>query len=837
MADAIRTRDGLRAGPQRGRFVLALLPSMLSYFTMAEARADILDNLLHRGQRALAFYDQHEIAALALTVGAVVFAVLTAISFVRIRRSAAAAAAAARSEIASLKAELDRLSGLMHADPQLIVMWTPGESEPEIIGDVSALTGSSAPRRALAFGTWLDADHAQAIENALERLRMHGESFFIPLTTLSGRQAEADGRALGGRATLRIRNVSGATRDLAELAIRHEKLLRDVDALRALIEALPSPIWARDANGRLAWVNKAYALAVDAADNSQAVAQGIELLGSAAREQRREAHSQQRPFAAHLPVIVAGQRRMYDVFDLPTRNGSAGVGIDVSELENLRLEIGRLIDTHRRTLDQLPTAVATFGGDRRLVFYNAAYCSLWGFSAAALDQKPTDSQLLDLLRATRKLPEQVNFRQWAAQLHDAYRSLEPREHQWHLPDGRTLRVVTTPNPEGGVTYLFDDVTERLDLERRYDALIRVQGETLDHLAEAVAVFGSDGRLRLHNPAFVRMWKLSPAMVEGRPHIDALINLCAPVSATGAAWEALRGAITALDERQAVSGRFERRDGTVIDCATVPLPDGATLLTFQDVTDTVNVERVLRERNEALERADQLKNDFVHHVSYELRSPLTNIIGFAQLLDDRATGPLNAKQLQYLSYINSSSSVLLAIIDDILDLATIDAGAMTLDLGAVDIPRAVQSAADGVKERLAEKGMSVELLLAADIGSFMADERRIRQVLYNLLSNAIGFSPREGTITLSAERRDDAIVISVTDRGPGIPEAIIDRVFHRFETHALGSQHRGAGLGLSIVRSFVELHGGQVKIDSAVGRGTTVHCIFPLHQAAGRVAAE
>src|SRR5690606_26668122 len=140
----------------------------------------------------------------------------------------------------------------------------------------------------------------------------------------------------------------------------------------------------------------------------------------------------------------------------------------------------------------------------------------------------------DRLRVARKLPEQTDFRQWKGQLHEAYRAIDPREHWWHLPDGRTLRVVTTPNPEGGVTYLFDDVTERLDLERRFDALIRVQGETLDNLSEAVAVFGSDGCLRLHNPAFVTMWRLDPATLTERPHIEGVITALRPLHDDAAA---------------------------------------------------------------------------------------------------------------------------------------------------------------------------------------------------------------------------------------------------------------------------------------------------------------
>jgi signal transduction histidine kinase len=260
------------------------------------------------------------------------------------------------------------------------------------------------------------------------------------------------------------------------------------------------------------------------------------------------------------------------------------------------------------------------------------------------------------------------------------------------------------------------------------------------------------------------------------------------------------------------------------------------VTFQDVTDSVNVERALRERNEALEEADKLKVDFVHHVSYELRSPLTNIIGFSHFLADPVTGPLTEKQHEYLGYIQVSTNALLAIINNILDLATIDAGAMKLNLGAVDIRATMEGAAEGVQDRLGQNTIALKIRAAPDIGSFVADERRVRQTLFNLLANAIGFSPAGGTVTLAAQRLKDAVVFSVTDHGPGIPPDMKDKVFDWFETHSLGSRHRGTGLGLSLVRSFVELHGGTVTLDSAVGRGTTVTCVFPLGQASERTAA-
>jgi signal transduction histidine kinase len=784
---------------------------------------------------AISSLDRHDLAALSLTLGLVAATVVTAILLLRTRSRAADAAAKFRDERMALKAEVDRVHALLLSEPQIIVSWAAAADDPDILGDASLIGSISGDEQVIAYDTWLDPEHAQAMQRAIEALRTCAQSFSMALTTLSGRPIEAEGRAVGGRAILRLKDVGGLKGELAEIGARHQKLLSNTEALRTLVEALPSPVWARTGND-LVLVNPAYANAVEASDAADAIARGLELLDRAARDESVRVRAAGLPYAGRLPAVVAGRRRTFDILDVPTRTGSAGIGVDVTEVESLRAELSRMVDAHRRTLDQLATGVAIFATNQILTFYNAAYRALWDLDAAFLDQGPTDSAVLDKLRSGRKLPEETDFRAWKDELHEAYRATETQEHVWHLPDGRTLRVVTTPNPEGGVTYIFDDVTERLQLARRYDALIRVQGETLDNLAEAVAVFGSDGRVRLSNPAFERMWKLATEMLAQRPHIEAVIAWCRMLHQDDPFWHSLRAAITGIEQREAVSKRLERRDGSVVDCATVPLPDGATLVTFQDVTDTVNVERVLRERNEALEAADELKIDFVHHVSYELRSPLTNVIGFAHFLGDPSAGPLTEKQREYLSYITASSNALLAIINDILDLATIDAGAMTLSLGPVDIGRCMNAAAEGIRDRLVKDTITLDIRAPANLGTFVADERRLRQVFFNLLSNAIGFSPAGGTVTLSADRRDDAIVFAVTDNGPGIPAEMKDRVFGWFESHSLGSQHRGAGLGLSLVRSFVELHGGSVRLDSTPGQGTTVICHFPLDQAAERSAA-
>jgi len=412
-------------------------------------------------------------------------------------------------------------------------------------------------------------------------------------------------------------------------------------------------------------------------------------------------------------------------------------------------------------------------------------------------------------------------------LFSAYRSGEPSQQIWNLPDGRTLRVLASPHPQGGVTWLFENLTEKINLERRYNTLIEMQGETLDHLSEGVAVFGPDGRVRLSNPALARLWSLpQELMVEGT-HIAKLQAECAPQTKSDA-WSTFSAFITGFTEtRDAISGRMDLLNGIVLDYALVPLPNSQTMMTFVNVTDTVNVTRALQEKNEALTSADRLRSEFVRHVSYELRTPLTNIMGFSDVLRNELYGPLNPRQHEYLEHISTESDALLNIVNDILDLAKLDAGIMELDIQQVDIADAMNYATERTKERLGERPVVIEEKIDLGLTAFPADPLRLRQIFVSVLSNAANFAPDHSVIEFVAQKQRNEVVFSVHDHGCGIPEDILDTVFKRFSSHAHHGSRAGAGLGLSIVKSFVELHGGTVAIKTGEGQGTTVLCSFPI----------
>ncbi|MEP3046876.1 MAG: ATP-binding protein [Roseibium sp.] len=772
--------------------------------------------------------------------GMCAFAITAAVALIRHRKHSAHITDALEKEKSDLKFRVDRLEAMLNTDEQRVIVWTGNGAMPQIWGVLPEKSGvPRPPAQLLAFGSWLTAKCAGDLERHLDLLFRTGECFTSTLKTRSGSYVEALGRTTGGAVVLRLRDLTGERQMQAELAAKNAKISGELHMLHGLLDTMPAPAWQRDAEGVLIWANAAYAEAVESPDAETAIKSGATFLDAAARTAMAVQRTEDGCFNARIPIVASGERRVFEITDVNANVGGAGIAVDISELEQAKKELGRAEEFHGRTLDQLAAAVAIYSSDRKLQFYNAAFRQMWDLDPAFLESNPEDGAVLDALRAARKLPEQADYRVWRNKMLESYQSVEARESWLHLPDGRTVRVIANPHPQGGVTYIYENVTEQLDLESRYNALARVQGETLDNLSEAVAVFGSDGKLRLWNPAFGQIWNLEEDQLSTMPHVNEVVSSCTLNDVEKEAWEKLAGNVTGLlENRTQKISRLERHNGEVVDYATVPLPDGGTLVTFVDVTDSVNVERALLEKNDALEQADQIKNAFIQHVSYELRSPLTNIIGFAQLLADPKFGDLSEKQGEYAEYIQSSSSALLAIINDILDLATLDAGIMELDLGDVDVASTVSAAVEGLKDRIAEAKISLHTQVPDNIGNMIADEKRLRQVLFNLISNAVRYSEPNGVVDVSCSRDDDQVTFVVKDHGLGIPADILKQVFNRFVGHDTGARRQGAGLGLAIVKSFVELHGGEVDIDSVEGKGTTVICTFPAHpELVGQAAAE
>ena len=753
---------------------------------------------------ALTFQNGNLIVLSGLACGGVALAIAAGLWALAEQRTTRRLRRSLRAVGAKTKAALGERDALLGAGREALVVWGRDGAGPFSYGGGEEMLQAC-----------LKGPNALAFSTALDGLSEGGAAFHLAVEDNNGRKLMARGRAVGGMAAVWLEEPSAA---------------QESGEYKAILDALPYPVWLRDKGLALTWGNHAFLKGAGVKDVEAARREQV-ALDKSERDLAAAARSENALQEAKRFSVVGGQRRALSFTEIPLGDaGIIGTAVDVTDVTAAEARLQQHADAHAATLDTLQTAVAIFGPDQKLSFYNKAFVRLWGLPESFLDKHPSDSEVLDRLRDGRKLPEQRDYQAWKrgrlALYQDDARG-HASEETWHMPGGQTIRVVTQPHPFGGLTFLYEDVTARLNLESDYNTLMKVQSATLDTLSEGVAVFGPDGKLKLHNAAFARIWEFEAGELDGEPHVRTIAALSKDKFGDTGLWEQLIQAIVAGSVARDL-GEVERSDRSILSLSTAPLPDGATLVTFNDVTDRFRIETALRDRNEGLEAADRLKSDFIKHVSYELRTPLNTILGFSEHLASGVPGALNAQQNEYVQAIVQGGNSLKSLINDILDLALVESGALRLELERLDLHDIVTEVAAHAREWAGKMGLTLNVDVAPDAGKFLADGRRLRQIMFNLLSNAFKFTPRGGEILLSARIVGEDVQIVVADNGPGISPELKANVFERFSAKSQSGQRGGAGLGLALVNRFLELHDGWVEIESgnSQGGGTLVRCHLP-----------
>ena len=747
-----------------------------------------------------AFQSGNAVVLSALACGGVALALAAGLWALAEQRTARRLRRSLKSVAARTKAAVAERDALLGASREMLIVWGRDGAGPFSYGGGEETLQSC-----------LKGADALALSAAIDGLSERGAAFQMKVHDSHGRLLCARGRAVGGMAAVWLEEPQAAVQSGADY--------------KAILDALPIPVWLRDKGLAISWGNHAFVKGAGAADLDAARRDQV-ALDRNERDLAAQARSENAIQETRRFSVVNGQRRAIAFTEIPLGDaGVIGTAIDVTDTAAAEARLQTHADAHASTLDTLQTAVAIFGADQKLTFYNKAFVALWGLPETFLDRHPGEGDILDRLRDLRKLPEQRDYQGWKRAQLSQHQSARAGEEPWHLPNGQTIRVVTQPHPFGGLTFLYEDVTARIALESDYNTLMKVQSATLDTLTDGVAVFGPDGKLKLHNAAFAGIWEFEADDLEGEPHARTIAALSRDKFGDSALWDQLIGSIVTGAKAQDM-GEIERSDRSILAVSTAPLPDGATLVTFADVTARFRIENALRDRNEGLEAADRLKSDFIKHVSYELRTPLNTILGFSEYLASGVPGTLNSQQQEYIDAIVAGGNSLKSLVNDILDLALVESGALRLELERVDLHGLVTDVAVHAREWALKVGLSLRIDVAPNAGRFLADPRRLRQILFNLLSNAFRFTPRGGEVTLSARVVGEDVQISVADNGPGIPAEVKANVFERFSAKGRPGNRAGAGLGLALVNRFLELHDGWVEIETSPSGGTLVRCHLP-----------
>jgi signal transduction histidine kinase len=728
----------------------------------------------------------------------------------RAQQGAVIALAAERNGRMAAEQSLAELQQQWATAPVGHLSWLPGQPARANDRTRQALQLTNAALPVLDLANGIHEDDRGVFAGLLEALDGAGSAFVVTPKPVAGlpRLRWVGRTAADGSRHIWLTEIDDI---LAPIEDASAHALKIAASLSQLLDQLPYPVWRRGGDLAIAWCNPAFAQIFDMpvdriiGERREINAAAKALAKRAQRVGLAQSESQQ--------LIVKGQRRLYDLTEVPLADGSIiGFALDQTQLEESHAELTRHIAAHDDVLQALSTGIVIFGPDRRVKFFNSAFRELFNLDAQFLRQEPTIDQVLDKLRERRQIPEQADFRSFKQEwIRHVMSVIDPFEELMHVPSGATYRMMAAPHPFGGVILTFEDVTDNLTLERNYNTLIEVQKETIDHLYEGIAVFGSDGRLKLHNPAFEQLWNLSLDVLRAQPHVAQIADAVKPYFESRPNWPDLRHRIiTEVSDRELKNVRLERVDGKIIDIAAIPLADGGRLFKYTDVTDSINMERALTERNEALMAADRLKSEFIANVSYEFRTPLNAIIGYAELLARQYFGEMNERQLEYASAILDSAQNLILMIGDVIDVAAIEAGYIQLEPALVDIRQLVESISRLFQQRARSRNIDLVLEIPPDIGAIRADPQRLKQALGNLLSAAIGAAPGGRSIVVTAQRHADTMEIGVAVRGA--PDDFGLDVGPDSDSAQARSSTRG--LGVALARTLIELHGGHLTTESS-----------------------
>lgn len=641
----------------------------------------------------------------------------------------------------------------------------------------------------------------------------------------------------GGAALVWVFDFSDSESELVKLREEAARAKGDFSALVGLIEAAPMPMWFRGPDAQLRLVNHAYVEAVGGDSADRVVADGVELIesvdGLTAAQVAMQAAQQHLPIERMVSATIAGQRRALRVSDLPLRDeGVAGYAVDVEDMEQQARDFRAFRDAQRAMLDQLSAGVAQFDVKRQLTFANQPFQRIFELKPAHMLNPPPFERLLDLAHDHGRVPEARDFPGWRREKAAWFVADHAQEEAWALSDGTHLRIVAQPLPDGGLLLIAEDRTEQLRLSATRDTLLRTRTATFDSLFESIAVFAPDGRMQLWNRRFAADWGLDSEFLDTHPRIEALLErigarLKRPDRAR-AVGDAVRGAT--LDRRQ-TGGRAVLSDGRTLEFAGVPLPDGNGLLTVLDITDSQKAEDALRERNAALVEADALKTRFLANMSYEFRTPLTSIGGFAELLQAGLGGDLSPQGQEYVAAIVASVGRLGEQIENVLDLSQSEAGMLPLSREDIDLFPFVARLVEDRAQRIRDAGLSLDLRGDKSAGRIEGDPRRLSRAIGHVIDNAIAATPRGGRVLVELAHRRvkgrDRRRIVVSDNGPGMDAATLARALEGVKLSADGKAvERRQGLGLPLARQLVEAHGGTLELLSEPGQGTAAIIELP-----------
>lgn len=750
----------------------------------------------------------------------------------------------------SVKQKSTLYQHILNAGTELVCWWPYGAHTIECTIGVTQLLNlnRNQPVRIRDLINQFCVKDAHKIHQMLQRLEQNDDAFSVEGCLIDDKTIV---RMQGAKHTEEGQTFIRLT--LCDETYRHEffrtqndqiqALAQENELLKQMLHAVPVAIWARTQHGEISFANTFYqTLCQSVPSDSSKIPELLPRHNPMSPYQfAQKARQEKRSQKQRIPLVVHGHRRFLEVSEIPYLDRTIGFAQDTTDYEELTNHLNRHLTVQQQILDNISTPIAIYTADTRLQFFNRAYSQLFALEEKWLYQGPTLPEILQKLKEIRKLPEVSNFSTIKKEQLALFNTLlHPIHDLVHQPDGKVLHQTIAPHPLGGLIFIFEDVSDKLSLERNYNTLVAVQRETLDNLFEGVIVLGSDNLLRLFNPAVTRIWKLTATQLQENHHAKEIFHLIRHRFESFSAWDQYRRDMLLLfNQRQPMTNRLILADQSMLQYTYVPLPDGSHLIIFVDISERWRFEQALQKRHEILEQADDMKSHFISHVSYELKIPLRTMIDWSETLMNQHNGALNEQQISYCRKIHQSSQRLLLVIGDFLDCISIASVQSSLNMKRIDLEAFLSSLVTLVHHRSYDQEVTVSYQNHTAIQFFYADEWRLKQTILHLLVYTMRLTSAGGGIILTASATTEPepnqrLILSISRTDARVAQGMASQHPEGTIDSQMSTINSEGDWELALVRDLIALHGGDMRLESHPDKGTVVVCNIPLRMKASEL---
>ena len=637
-------------------------------------------------------------------------------------------------------------------------------------------------------------------------------------------------------------------------AVQNAKTNDAESELKTLLDALPVFIWQKDRNLKITYCNEAYAKALESSKDA-VVRDNLKLIPSS----KREGYSYQgvyaskaRKFTEH--VILGGARRLLSIEESAfSANGrSTGFAVDVTDREELESSFSEYKKQTEAVLNELSVPLAVFDKNSFLLLANDAVVKLFNAENFDISEKRTFADIMDYLISNKSMIMTSDIAHYKARALELFQNaIEPHRTMLYLKNGRSISVTLSPIRAGGIVFMFEDVTDKVSLERELKSITSVRLDMLNHLSEGVIVFGTDNRIKAVNNAANAIW--NNEKVTNEMHISSFFAAqtvadkettytddegaasTTPENADAfvvpAAADKVKSWVSRLTDMAAQRREFSNTialpSGISVECKYAPLPDGLNLLRFRDLSECETLKNELAEKNSVVEQIGKLKSSLISNISSELRAPLQAISGFMDVLKNQYFGELNEKQRGYCTEISKSIDVATETVDAITELANIKAGLLDVQHKDVNLLKLINTALSRLAKVAEVRNVSLSTDFSDTERFIFGNPKLLQQMLYHLVARALWNIHSSGCITVSAKifPDDPYCQLTVRDDSPALDDEDVKRLRKMLASDSDG--YEIIDLRLELANRIAKAHNGKVLVDNPIGGGNAISCKIPV----------